>query len=77
MEKNQGDSSLCYLHRGGIQPVLDNAQFDLPQSVYILIMILPLLAGAGTLWFAMPITELIVAVYSIRTIRKYTNRLSF
>ena len=43
----------------------------------VLIMILPSIAGPGSLWFAMPITELIVAVYAIRTIRKYTKQLSF
>lgn len=40
----------------------------------ILIIILPLIAGSGSLWFAMPITELIVAVYAIRTISKYTKQ---
>ena len=42
----------------------------------ILIMILPWMAGPGSLWLAMPITELIVAVYAIRMIRKYTHQLS-
>ena len=43
----------------------------------LLIMILPSITGPGSLWFAMPITELIVAVYAIRTISKYTQQLSF
>ena len=39
----------------------------------VLIMLLPLVAGADALWFAMPITELLVAVYAAATIRKYTG----
>lgn len=39
----------------------------------VLIMLLPLVAGADALWFAMPITELLVAVYATATIRKYTG----
>lgn len=31
----------------------------------VLIMTLPLLAGADSLWFAMPVTELLVAVYAV------------
>lgn len=42
-----------------------------------LIMLLPVAAGADSIWFAMPITELIVAVYAIRMISKYTDQLSF
>lgn len=41
----------------------------------ILILLLPVLFGADTLWFAMPITELAVAVYAAVVMRKYTGRL--
>ena len=40
-----------------------------------LILMLPLLAGADSLWFAMPITELVAAVYAAACIRRYTARL--
>ena len=38
-------------------------------------LMLPLLAGADSLWFAMPITELVTAVYAAACIRRYTARL--
>lgn len=41
----------------------------------ILILILPVLISADSLWFAMPITELLVMVYAVATIRKYTKAL--
>jgi putative MATE family efflux protein len=41
----------------------------------VLIMLLPTLAGANALWFAMPITELVVAVYAAGAIRMYTKKL--
>ena len=41
----------------------------------ILIMVLPILTGADSLWFAMPITEFLVMVYAATTIRKYTKAL--
>ena len=41
----------------------------------ILIFILPAAAGADAIWFAMPITELLVAIYVIRKIIKYTKAL--
>lgn len=41
----------------------------------ILIMVLPILIGADFLWFAMPITELLVMIYAAVTIRKYTRAL--
>lgn len=41
----------------------------------ILILILPVLTGADSLWFAMPITELLVMFYAASTIRKYTKAL--
>ena len=40
-----------------------------------LILMLPLLAGADSLWFAMPITELVTAVYAAACIRRYAARL--
>lgn len=36
----------------------------------ILILLLPAMAGPDAIWFAMPVTELIVAVYAARTIAK-------
>ena len=42
----------------------------------VLIMTLPLMTGAGSLWFTMPITELIVSAYAIFSIVKYTKQLS-
>lgn len=40
-----------------------------------LIFLLPIVAGADSLWFAMPVTELIVAVYVAVMMRKYTKAL--
>ena len=42
----------------------------------ILIMLLPAVAPAASIWFAMPITELIVAVFVIVMMIHYTNGLS-
>ena len=33
---------------------------------------LPVLAGAGSIWFAMPITELAVTFYAVSAMRRYT-----
>ena len=41
----------------------------------ILIMVLPALVSADAIWFAMPITELLVMLYAVVTIRKYTKAL--
>ena len=41
----------------------------------ILILALPALAGAQSLWLAMPITELLVMLYAAAAIRKYTYAL--
>lgn len=38
----------------------------------ILIMLLPVIAGADSIWFAMPVTELLVAFYAIFMIIEYT-----
>lgn len=43
----------------------------------ILIMILPIIAGADVLWFAMPITELMVMIHAVITIRTYTKKLPY
>lgn len=42
----------------------------------ILIHLLPAVAGANAIWFSMPLTELIVAIYVITMITKYTKQLS-
>lgn len=42
----------------------------------ILIYTLPLMAGANSLWFAMPITEAVVAVAVAALIGSYTKKLS-
>ncbi len=42
----------------------------------LLIYTLPLMAGANSLWFAMPITEAVVAVAVITLIGSYTKKLS-
>ena len=39
----------------------------------ILIVFLPVLVGADSLWLAMPVTEFIVMIYVVGTIRKYTK----
>ena len=39
----------------------------------ILILALPILVGASSLWLAMPITELLVAIYVAINIKKYTK----
>ena len=41
----------------------------------ILILLLPSAAGADSLWLAMPITELLVAVGAAAAVRKYTRAL--
>ena len=41
----------------------------------ILIMVLPVLVSAGAIWFAMPVTELLVMLYAAAAIRKYTRAL--
>lgn len=41
----------------------------------ILIYLLPVVFGGDMIWFAMPITELVVAVYVIRQMIKYTKQL--
>ena len=41
----------------------------------ILIMTLPLFAGNSSLWLAMPITELITAIYAAAAVKKYTAAL--
>ena len=41
----------------------------------VLILLLPALCGADALWFAMPVTELLVAVYAAAAIRGYTRAL--
>lgn len=40
-----------------------------------LILILPVLAGGDALWWTMPITELLVMLYSASALRRYTLRL--
>lgn len=40
-----------------------------------LILLLPVAAGADSLWLARPITELVVSVYVALNIRKYTKAL--
>lgn len=41
----------------------------------ILIYVLPVLTGENAIWFAMPLTELIVAVYVVIKMMKYTKQL--
>lgn len=41
----------------------------------IMILILPVLGGANSIWFAMPITELLVMVYAGIYMNKYTKKL--
>lgn len=42
----------------------------------ILILLLPAAAGADSIWFAMPLTELLVAVYVVCMIVRYTKQFS-
>lgn len=42
----------------------------------ILIYLLPLVSGSDSIWFAMPITELIVALFVIIMITHYTKKIS-
>lgn len=41
----------------------------------ILIFILPVIAGANAIWFAMPVTELIIAVFVVVLMIRYTRQL--
>ena len=41
----------------------------------ILILALPVLVRADAIWFAMPVTELLIALYAAAATRKYTNAL--
>lgn len=52
--------------------------FRLPRGLVIsgiLIMVLPALVNADAIWFAMPVTELLVMLYAASMIRKYTRAL--
>lgn len=40
-----------------------------------LILLLPLFLNADSIWFAMPVTELVTAVYVVKMIRHYTDNL--
>lgn len=42
----------------------------------ILICVLPAVAGANAIWFAMPVTELLVAIYVTIRMRQYTKAIS-
>ncbi|MGN0491710.1 hypothetical protein [Ruminococcus sp.] len=42
----------------------------------ILIYLLPLIAGADSIWLAIPITEFIVAIFVIIMMTRYTKKLS-
>lgn len=42
----------------------------------ILILLLPVVSGANSIWFAMPLTEFIVAIYVVCMIARYTKQLS-
>lgn len=42
----------------------------------VLIMLLPVVAGADAIWFSMPVTELFVAVYAVYMIVRYTKSMS-
>lgn len=42
----------------------------------ILILVLPVLLGAGSLWLAMPITELLTAVYAASAMKKHTRAMA-
>lgn len=42
----------------------------------ILIYLLPIAFGGNAIWFAMPVTELLVSVYVIHEMIKYTKQLS-
>lgn len=41
----------------------------------LLILLLPIITGSDSLWFAMPITEAVTAIYAAMTICKYTRAL--
>ena len=41
----------------------------------VLILALPVVLGANALWLAMPITELLVAIYTVAAMKKYTKTL--
>ncbi len=41
----------------------------------ILIYALPALLGADAIWFAMPVTELVIAVFAVIVMRRYTKQL--
>lgn len=41
----------------------------------ILIMLFPAVTGADSLWFAMPVTELVVMLYAASAMGRYTNAL--
>ena len=41
----------------------------------VLILALPAVLGANALWLAMPITELLVAIYTVAAMKKYTKTL--
>ena len=42
----------------------------------ILILLLPVLTGADSIWLAMPITELVVLLYALTTMKRMTKALT-
>ena len=44
--------------------------------LFFLILLLPVVTGANSIWFAMPFTELLVAIYVVCMIARYTKQLS-
>ena len=42
----------------------------------ILILLLPVLTGADSIWLAMPITELVVLLYAVATMKRMTKALA-
>ena len=42
----------------------------------ILILLLPVLTGADSIWLAMPITELVVLLYAVTTMKRMTKALA-
>lgn len=41
----------------------------------ILILLLPCVSGVDSIWFAMPLTELVVMLYAAAAMKKYTEAL--
>ena len=59
----------------GVIAALSTVLFLLTGVVPVATIALPAIAGANSIWFAMPLTELLVAVFVVCMLVRYTRQL--